>query len=159
MATTHIPCNKPNIILGFLQRCLQHCPIHLRQLAYKQFVLPALEYCSPIWDPYHQKYTRHATIEMVQHRAAHFVMGRPWRRHQRGSITAWHMFNQLEWPTLEERWRCAKLINSIAQNSYHTTWYIYLNIVFHNYPHQEQDGSYHHEFKFLHYQTNVIDSY
>ena len=28
--------------------------VDLRQLAYKQFVLPILEYCAPIWDPYHQ---------------------------------------------------------------------------------------------------------
>ena len=48
--------------------------VDLRQLAYKQFVLPILEYCAPIWDLYHQKYIRQ--IEMVQHRAARFVLGK-----------------------------------------------------------------------------------
>ena len=47
-------CNKAGKILGFLQRNLWHCPTDLRQLAYKQFILPILEYCAPIWDPYHQ---------------------------------------------------------------------------------------------------------
>ena len=84
-------CNKASKILGFLQRNLRHCPTDLRQLAYKQFVLPILEYCAPIWDPYHQKYIRQ--IEMVQHRAARFVLGKPWRRHERDSIT--NMLNQL----------------------------------------------------------------
>ena len=69
-------CNKANKILGFIQRNLLHCPIHLCQLAYKQFVLPVLEYCSPIWDSHHQKYIRQ--LKMVQHRAAHFVLGKPW---------------------------------------------------------------------------------
>ena len=70
-------CNKANRAVGFLRRNLQHCPSHLRELAYKQFVLPILEYCSPIWDPYHQ--TNINQVEMVQHRAARFVTGQPWR--------------------------------------------------------------------------------
>ena len=79
-------CSKANRTLGFLQRNLQHCPTHLQELAYKQFVLPVLEYCSPMWDPHHQKHI--SKLEMVQHRAARFVLGRPWKRHQRDSITA-----------------------------------------------------------------------
>ena len=31
------------------------------------------------------KYIRQ--IEMVQHRAARFILGKPWRRHERDSIT------------------------------------------------------------------------
>jgi len=78
-------CNKANKTIGFLKCNLHHCPKHLRELAHKQFVIPALEYCSPIWDPYYQSYIDQ--IEMVQHRAAHFVTGKPWRRDQRDSIT------------------------------------------------------------------------
>ena len=73
--------------------------VDLRQLAYKQFVLPILEYCAPIWDAYHQKYIRQ--IEMVQHRAARFVLGKPWRRCERDSIT--NMLNQLNLTTLGKR--------------------------------------------------------
>ena len=44
---------------------------------------------------------------MVQHRAARFVLGKPWRRHERDSIT--NMLNQLKWTTLEEQRKCARL--------------------------------------------------
>ena len=49
-------CSKANKTIGFLKRNLHHCPKYLRELAYKQFVIPVLEYCSPIWDPYHQSH-------------------------------------------------------------------------------------------------------
>ena len=42
-----------------------------------------------------------------QHRAARFVSGKPWRRHEKDSIT--NMLNQLKWATLEERRKCARL--------------------------------------------------
>ena len=43
-------CNKANKTIGFLKCNRHHCPKHLRELAYKQFAIPVLEYCSPIWD-------------------------------------------------------------------------------------------------------------
>ena len=48
---THVSqtCNKANRILGFLQRNLKNSPTHLK-LAYKQLVLPSMEYCATIWD-------------------------------------------------------------------------------------------------------------
>ena len=99
-------CNKANRAVGFLRRNLQHCPSHLRELAYKQFVLPILEYCSPIWDPYHQ--TNINQVEMVQHRAARFVTGQPWRQNNRDSIT--NILENLQWPTLQERRKSARLV-------------------------------------------------
>ena len=74
-------------------------PKHLRELAYKQFVIPVLEYCSPIWDPYHQSYI--GQLEMVQHRAARFVTGKHWRRDQGDSMT--DILRALNWPTLQKR--------------------------------------------------------
>ena len=41
-------CNKANRLLGFLYRNLRHCPNKLKECAYKQMILPMLEYCSPI---------------------------------------------------------------------------------------------------------------
>jgi len=51
-------------------------PVEIKEHVYKQLVLPSIEYCSAIWDPYH-----HASVhklEMIQHRAAHFVLNKPW---------------------------------------------------------------------------------
>ena len=142
-------CSKANRTLGFLQRNLQHCPTHLRELAYKQFVLPVLEYCSTIWDPHHQKYI--SKLEMVQHRAARFVLGRPWRRHQRDSITT--MLSTLKWPVLYERRRWARL--TLLYKLLHNLLQIperYLPSL------STSRTRCHHNFKFTHYQTS-IDNY
>ena len=53
--TPHINslCSKANRLLGFLRRTLHHCPPHLKEHAYKQIVLPSIEYCSAsIWNPH-----------------------------------------------------------------------------------------------------------
>ena len=76
--TLHINslCSKANCLLGFLRRTLYHCPSNLKEHAYKQIVLPFIEYCSSIWDP-HQKSSIHK-LKMIQHRAARFVLNKPW---------------------------------------------------------------------------------
>ena len=45
---------------------------------------------------------------MVQHRAARFVTGQPWRRNNRDSIT--NILENLQWPTLQERHKTARLV-------------------------------------------------
>ena len=45
---------------------------------------------------------------MIQHRAARFVLNKPWNRHHRDSIT--DMLNELNWPSLHERRKQARLI-------------------------------------------------
>jgi len=57
----------------------------LKELSYKQFILPVLEYAGAIWDPYHL--TDFNKIEMIQHRAPRYVLNRPWRRNMQDSIT------------------------------------------------------------------------
>ena len=53
---------------------------------YKQLLLPSIEYCSAIWDPYH--HTDKNKLEMIQHYAASFVLNKPWHREQQNnSIT------------------------------------------------------------------------
>ena len=76
------------------------------ELSYKQFILPVLEYAVAVWDPYHLKDTN--KMEMVQHRAARFVLNRPWRRNVQYRIS--EMLESLKWPTLEQRRKCAWLI-------------------------------------------------
>ena len=45
---------------------------------------------------------------MIQHRAARFVLNKPWLRHHCDSIT--EMLNELNWPSLQERRKQARLI-------------------------------------------------
>ena len=70
-----------------------------KEHAYNQIVLPSVEYCCSIWDPYQQ--TSIHKLEMLQHRAARFVLNRPWRRNCRDSVT--DMLTTLNWQTLEKR--------------------------------------------------------
>ena len=69
-------------------------------------ILPILEYCSPIWDPYQQRSIH--KIEMIQHRAAWFVLNQPWNRHHQDSIS--EMLQSLKWPSLQTRRKQARLI-------------------------------------------------
>ena len=84
--TPHINslCSKANCLLRFLRRTLHHCPSNLKEHAYKQIVLPSIEYCSSIWDPYQQSSIY--KLEMIQHCAARFVLNKRWRRNHRDSI-------------------------------------------------------------------------
>ena len=45
---------------------------------------------------------------MIQHRAACFVLNKPWNRHRRDSIT--DMLKELNWPSLQERRKQSHLI-------------------------------------------------
>ena len=96
--------NKANRVLGFLRRNLHHCPPHLKEHAYKQIVLPSIEYCSAIWNPYQQ--TSIHKLEMLHH-AMWFVLNKLWRRNHRDSIT--DMLITLKWPSLENRRRHLRL--------------------------------------------------
>ena len=69
-------------------------------------ILPILEYCSPIWDPY--QHTSIHKIEMIQHRAARFVLNQPWNRQHRDSIS--ELLQNLKWPSLQVRRKQARLI-------------------------------------------------
>ena len=78
----------------------------IREHSYRQLILPVLNYCSTIWDPYHHNATNQ--IEMIQHRAARFVLNRPWRRYHLDSMT--RMLTELQWPTLQTLRSNARLI-------------------------------------------------
>ena len=47
-------------------------------------------------------------MDRVQHRAAKFVLNRPWQRNVRDSIS--EMLESLKWPTPKQRRKCARLI-------------------------------------------------
>ena len=92
---------KANRQLGFLRRNIPIRNQNLKEIAYKGIVRPILEYCAPVWDPHHTKYIDQ--LEMVQRRAARFVLGRPHRPMTEGISSVTNMLQQLKWESLEHR--------------------------------------------------------
>ena len=101
-----ILCHKANRTLGFLKCNMYNLPRHLCERSYKQLVLPMLDYCSSIWNPYHHNAINQ--LEIIQYRAARFVTNNSWRRDHHDSITT--ILHQLKWPTLQDRWKNNRLI-------------------------------------------------
>ena len=66
--------NTANKSPGFRRRNLKAKNSQLRERAYKAIVRPQLEYAAPVWDPHHQDDQDILKIEMVQRRAARWVL-------------------------------------------------------------------------------------
>ena len=64
---------KANKFLGLLCRSLYSSSPFVKETAYRSLVIPNLEYCSSIWDPYHQEYKN--KLESVQRRVARYTYG------------------------------------------------------------------------------------
>ena len=105
-----------------------------------------LSYCASIWDPCQQYLIN--KIEIIQQRAARFVLNHPWRKLQRDSITL--MLSELQWPPLQTLRRNARLTllykiihhHQIIPHQYHPTP---------AFPHTRSN----HCFKFQHYQSKT----
>lgn len=95
---------KATQTLGFLKRNLKNCPPKLCELAYFALVRSKLEYASVVWDPTEHNDSLSNSIEMVQRKAARFVMNDYGRY---SSVTA--MLQNLKWTTLAERRKDARL--------------------------------------------------
>ena len=61
---------------------------------------------SLIRDPHQHKLIH--KLEMVQHRAAWFVLNKPWNKHYHNSIS--EMLHKLNWPSLQTKRKQARLI-------------------------------------------------
>ena len=94
--------NKGNKVLGFLRRNLKICSQRVKELAYKTFVRPTVEYACTVWDPHVQQEIN--KLESVQRRAARFVLR---RYHQTASPS--EMIRELKWPSLQKRRKVARL--------------------------------------------------
>lgn len=94
---------KANQSLGFVRRNFSRCPQLVKKQAVCALVRPHLEYAATSWDPYHKQDIQ--ALEMVQRRAARFVT-RDYNR-QPGSATK--ILSDLQWPTLAERRKVARL--------------------------------------------------
>ena len=95
-------CTKANKMLGMLRRNLRSAPEKTKELGYKSLVRPVLEYASSVWDPHTAKDI--GKIEAVQRRAARFIKS---KYKKEDSVSA--MIKDLEWNTLEQRRRKARL--------------------------------------------------
>jgi hypothetical protein len=95
-------CKKANKSLSFLRRNLKISNPEIKETAYKGLVRPITEYSCSVWDP-HQK-THIDSLEMVQRRAARFVLN---RYHNTSSVTK--MLQFLEWESLQARRTRARL--------------------------------------------------
>ena len=69
----------------------------MKELSYKQFELPVLDYASCIWNAYHHNEIN--KLEMIQHRTARYVLIQPWKRNVRDSINS--LLLLLDWSTLQ----------------------------------------------------------
>ena len=118
-------CTRANRLIGFLQRNLRYCPTRLKETAYKHLVLPCLEYCASIWDPIQSSLIHQ--LEMVQHRAARFVLNRPWSKSSRDSVS--QMLNTLNWTSFETRRRQSCLLQYYSLN-FSNTWCMSLETVY-----------------------------
>ena len=78
----------------------------MKERAYQTLVRPKLEYSSPIWNP--QQKTQIKQLEQVQRNAARFVLNKPYNYQISSSVTT--MLLQLNWPTLEDRFKAADQI-------------------------------------------------
>ena len=94
--STHInkTCSKANKHLAFIRRNLRINNRTIKETAYKALVRPVPEYCAPVWDPHHKKYTQ--KLEMVQRRAARFTLN---RYHNTSTVT--NMLSSLQWEPLQ----------------------------------------------------------
>ena len=62
---------KANITLGFVKRNVKTSGEKVKEMAYKTFVRPQVEYASPVWSPHTKDNIK--KIEMTQRRAAGWV--------------------------------------------------------------------------------------
>ena len=67
----HKIANKANQILGRLKRNFKYISTSSFKILYKTFVLPHLEYCTPIWNPHFAKDID--VLEKVQRRATKLI--------------------------------------------------------------------------------------
>jgi len=96
-------CNKANKLWRFLKRNLQRCPKYFRELSYKQFIIPVLECCGPIWDPYHQSDIKWFSTELL------VLFLRNPGGETIGIVFHLRMLADQQWPLLSQRRKCVRL--------------------------------------------------
>ena len=82
----------------FLQRNISGCNRATKDLCYKTYVRPTVEYAASAWDPHRGNDSQVKMLDSVQKKAARFICN-DWRR--KSSISA--MLTSLGWASLQER--------------------------------------------------------
>ena len=93
---------KANFTMGFLKRNIRSAPKAAKEIAYKTFVRPIMEYASTAWASFTD--TVNHMIEMVQRRTAKFVSNDYGR-----TSSNTEMMSNLGWDTLQKRRDLARL--------------------------------------------------
>ena len=93
---------KANRTLRFLKRNLKINSTALKSTAYRTLIRPSLEYACTVWDPYTQGNIY--KLEMVQRRAARFVLGR-----YNNTSSVGDMLYELGWTSLQTRRQTLRL--------------------------------------------------
>ena len=94
--------SKANRTLGFLKKNLKINSTALKSTAYKTLVRPTLDYACTVWDPYTQGNIY--KLEMVQRRAARFVLSR-----YNNTSSVGDMLYELGWTSLQTRRQTLRL--------------------------------------------------
>jgi len=95
--------SKASRMLGVVRRNLYACPEQLKVTAYNGLVRPHAEYASVAWDPHQKGHIK--DLEKIQRSAARFVK----RTYTRTEGTVTKLLKELNWKTLEDRRRQARL--------------------------------------------------
>ena len=99
----NILTNKARSTVAFLRRNLYIGSMKAKTEAYQIYLRPTVKYVSTVWDPCDKNAIRR--LEMVQRRFACFVINR-----YRNRSSVGEMLETLDWKSLEERRREARLI-------------------------------------------------
>ena len=82
--------------MRFIKRNVKTNSTNTKELAYKTYARPKVEYCSVVWDPWQKQQIN--KIEMIQRRAARYTLN---QYSYQSSVSA--MLQHLCWPTLQQR--------------------------------------------------------
>ena len=96
---------KANNTRQFLQRTLSRCDRATKEVCYKTYVRPTLEYASTVWDPHKGNKSQTNLLESAQNKAARFAMS-DWS--WSSSVTG--IKSTLQWESLQERRARARVV-------------------------------------------------
>jgi len=96
----YLLCKSAKCNLGLIRRQFNHAPPSVHHKIYKSVILPKLEHCTAVWDPYFA--TDESSLENVQKFAVKIVTNQ-WNSSYSDIRTA------LNWQTLESRRNIIKL--------------------------------------------------